>query len=258
MDVNKCPSCGKDLPLESKFCPYCMERLKEPEVVFIPEKKRDKKIIVIIVLAFIIILTTLLVVFVGFKNDDLTNNDISTEDINTVNDVDIKESDTIDKYDDSVTTGDNTESDNQITDDFVVDDEIKTTSSNVSSTTTTNSTNKVTTTQCVHNWIKQTKIVHHEEEGHYETVQKQRQVTQYKCPVCYKKFASLSEYYSHFDNTHKPSYSGDPISMLRNQYTTETGYEYYNVQEWVVDKKAYDETVVTGYKCKICGEEKSS
>ena len=109
-----------------------------------------------------------------------------------------------------------------------------------------------------HDWIELSTVVYHEEEGHYGMVEKQRPVTMYKCPVCYKKYASLNEYYSHFDSTHKPSYSGDPVGAFRNQYTTVTGYEYYEVEEWIVDREAYEETVVTGYKCKTCGKEKSS
>ena len=87
-------------------------------------------------------------------------------------------------------------------------------------------------------------------------MQKSTKVTKYKCPICYNKFASLDEYYNHFDNAHKPSYSGDPITILRSQYTTVKDNEYYYEKEWVVDKEAYDEIVITGYVCGVCGASK--
>ena len=119
---------------------------------------------------------------------------------------------------------------------------------------TTNDT--VTDDECSHNWVAITETVYHEEEGHYEDVQKQRPVKRTKCPVCYECFDAVDIYYDHFDSTHTPSYDGDPIKALRNQYTTVNDYEYYTVQEWVVDEDAYSETVVVGYECSFCGKEK--
>lgn len=104
-----------------------------------------------------------------------------------------------------------------------------------------------------HTWAPVTETVHHDEVGHYETVEHQQSVTKYKCPVCYEKFASLDVYYAHFDSVHTPSYSGDPIRALRNQYTTTNETETYTTNEWVVDKAAYDETVIVGYTCSVCG-----
>ena len=261
MDMKKCSSCGKEIPQESKFCPYCMERINEPTVVSVPEdKKSNKKIVAIIILLFIIVLTIIAIFVHGkiSKSDEYVDNGISTEETSGFNGVDSSNDDTTSLNEIVNPNFDGNNINRPSQENVGSTEDVKTTNSGSDSTSTTGVVINTTTTQCIHNWITQTKIVHHDEVGHYETVQKQRQITQYKCPVCYKKIAGLSEYYSHFDNTHKPSYSGDPVSMLRNQYTTETGYEYYNVQEWVVDREAYDETVVTGYKCKICGIEKSS
>ena len=27
MDIKKCPHCGRELPIEANFCPYCMTKL---------------------------------------------------------------------------------------------------------------------------------------------------------------------------------------------------------------------------------------
>ena len=107
-----------------------------------------------------------------------------------------------------------------------------------------------------HIWYALTTTVHHDAVGHYEDVKKSKPVTKYKCPLCYKNYDSLDEYYNHFDSVHTPYYEGDPVFVFRKEYTTVTEYEPYTVQEWVVDQKAYDETVITGYKCSVCGNEK--
>lgn len=258
MSVIKCSHCGKDLPSEAKFCPYCMERISETVIVKLPAKKKklNKKSIIIIIIALVLVLLLAVgtVFFIHFgedKNDDkgkgttqssnssestsVNNSTAEKEDVSKV--ISIKDAFSIvnDKKNENVSTHSNN-------------------STSTTSSTTTDKNNLVI--ECEHNWVAITKIVHHDELGHYETVEEQRKVTKYKCPVCYEKFTSLDEYYSHFDSTHKQSYDGDPIKAFRNQYTTESGYEYYETKEWIVDQKAYDETVVTGYKCSICQEEK--
>ena len=263
MDLKKCPSCGKELPLESKFCPYCMELMGEPVAVSVPaDKKVNKKLVAIVILIFVILLICVIMFFAHYnkeEKDNNTDNGVLTEEANDVIDVDSMGNNITDENNVDVTSDVNANSNEPKTESGVTKEESKITSTYSSSTSTTKwekETINNVVTQCAHNWVNQTKIVQHEEVGHYETVQKQRPITQYKCPVCYKKYESVNEYYNHFDSTHKPGYSGDPIGALRNHYTTVTEYEYYDVQEWIVDREAYEETVVTGYKCKICGKEK--
>ena len=146
--------------------------------------------------------------------------------------------------------------------DYVVDDEKATDGKNETTThketanTSSSMNNSETDNECRHNWVAITEIVYHEEKGHYEDVQKQRPVKRTKCPVCYECFDAVDIYYDHFDSTHTPSYDGDPIKALRNQYTTVNDYVYYTVSEWVVDEEAYSETVTVGYECSLCGKEK--
>lgn len=119
----------------------------------------------------------------------------------------------------------------------------------------TSSGGSVNTDPCAngHTWAPVTETVHHDEVGHYESVEHQQTVTKYRCPVCSKNFTSLDLYYTHFDSAHAPSYDGDPIRALRNQYEPVSEIETYTTNEWVVDKAAYDETVIVGYTCSVCG-----
>ncbi len=267
MSVIRCSHCGKDLPSEAKFCPYCMERISETVIVKLPAKKKklNKKSIIIIIIALVLVLllavgTALFSHFSEDKNDDKGKG--TTQSTNSTESTSLNNSTA--ENEPSISKDDDVSQVISIKDAFSIVNDKKDESTSTQSNNSTSTTNGTTTesnknnsvSECEHNWVAITKTVHHDEVGHYETVENQRKVTKYKCPVCYEKFTSLDEYYSHFDSTHKPSYDGDPIKALRNQYTTESGYEYYETKEWIVDKKAYDETVVTGYKCSICQEEK--
>ncbi|MBQ8767803.1 MAG: zinc ribbon domain-containing protein [Clostridia bacterium] len=272
-ELNLCPSCGKELPLESKFCPYCMERINEPVSVTVPENKQElnKKIIIIVAIVLLIVLGVAIAVFFSQNNKTASNGIVdnedtteSTESAESSSGEFVSENDEIivDFYDEIYITDDEQTSDENEKD--IISKTEPNTNNNVTKQDVTKATQKEETTTeadpCAygHEWIELTNVIHHNEEGHYGMVEKQRPVTMYKCPVCYKKYTSLDEYYSHFDSSHKPSYSGDPVGAFRNQYTTVTGYEYYEVEEWIVDREAYDETVITGYKCSICGKEKNN
>ena len=108
-----------------------------------------------------------------------------------------------------------------------------------------------------HSWVAQTKTVHHDETGHYETVVDAKEVTKYRCPLCGygsdNEYSSLDAYYKHFDAKH-----GDDSlsSTFRDSYEEVERWEEYETKEWIVDSEAYDETVITGYKCSVCGAKK--
>lgn len=306
MDVVKCPHCGKELPGEAKFCPYCMQRLDEPVAVQLPREKNKPNIkaILISAAALMLVLTfTLSIAFysrdkggAGLPENKITDepesntNEASTSDV-TYNDDTSHDSGFVNGQNgNSVSAPDNsgggasangnttvnTGSDSSVNGNTPVNtgstapaennsrepDTNKTDSGTEKNTTRVSNTNNTEVTDSYnpcdngHTWAPVTETVHHDEVGHYETVEHQRTVTKYKCPVCYKKFASLDLYYAHFDSVHTPSYNGDPIRALRNQYTTANEFETYSTNEWVVDRSAYDETVVTGYKCSVCGKTK--
>jgi len=127
-----------------------------------------------------------------------------------------------------------------------------------------------------HDWVKQTKTVHHDEEGHFEDVQKGTRTvvdeeawdepvyeTKAVCSACGYEADSTSEINDHLDTHYDPElgYSDASYSTKRVQVDTihhpeRTHEEPVYEQEWRVDHKAWDETVVTGYWCSICGAEK--
>lgn len=281
MDVVKCPHCGKELPIEAKFCPYCMQRLDEPVAVRLPREKKkiNIKAIIISVAAVIaaLVLISGTVFYSRYKGDanrpdrnisnraDAKTNETSTSDITHDNDTNLANGFINGQNENSANVPDNLGGGSSVNGNTPVNMGSTAPTENNSREPDTNKTgsenNTVGTTinsPCAngHTWAAVTGTVHHDEVGHYETVEHQRTVTKYKCPVCYEKFASLDLYYAHFDSVHTPGYDGDPIRALRNQYTTANEIETYTTNEWVVDSVAYDETVVTGYKCSVCGKTK--
>lgn len=281
MDVVKCPHCGKELPGEAKFCPYCMQRLDEPVAVQLPREKNKPNIKAILISAAAVIAVISLALSTAFyfrnkvgvnkpesntvgKTDSETN-EASNSDVAHNDDSNLANGFINGRNENAASSPDNSGGGSSVNGNAPVNtgssaptesnsrepDTTKTGSENNTAGTTANN-------PCAggHTWVAVTETVHHDEVGHYETVEHQRTVTKYKCPVCYEKFASLDLYYAHFDSEHAPSYSGDPIRALRNQYTTSNEIETYTTNEWVVDTAAYDETVVTGYKCSICGKTK--
>lgn len=64
MGVFKCPHCNKDLPQETKFCPYCMERIKTPVAVTVVKTKNKSKLnkLLIILIAILFLIIALLTV----------------------------------------------------------------------------------------------------------------------------------------------------------------------------------------------------
>ena len=117
-----------------------------------------------------------------------------------------------------------------------------------------------------HDWVKQTKTVHHDEEGHFEDVQKDTRTvvdeeawdepvyeTKAVCSACGYEADSTCEINDHLDTHYDPElgYSDASYSTKRVQVDTilhhvKTHEEPVYEQEWRVDRKAWDETVVTG------------
>lgn len=107
-----------------------------------------------------------------------------------------------------------------------------------------------------HSWTQLTQEIYHEEQGHYEEVQDEKKVNKYRCWLCgYSKplFATLEEYYAHFDSgVHATAHN---YSAFRERYEIVERWEYETVTKWVVDSEAYTETVVVGRRCDTCGSE---
>ena len=115
-----------------------------------------------------------------------------------------------------------------------------------------------------HNWEKITAIVHHDAVTHQEQVlvrdawTENITTTKFRCGGCMQLFDTPDALTAHqksyifgsgdYSHTGSSTVSGVVIGTVEHpaEYETHT----------VVDKKSYDETVVTGYKCSICGATK--
>ena len=110
-----------------------------------------------------------------------------------------------------------------------------------------------------HQWTPEMVTVHHDEVGHYEQQEDYFQKTVYLCFFCgysQEGFDSLDEVREHI-TVHSDEANYNHISSLPDMLCdTREVWDSKTVQVWVVDQKAYDETVVKGYICSICGEKK--
>lgn len=107
-------------------------------------------------------------------------------------------------------------------------------------------------TTAEHHWSAIKETIYHEEQGHYGEVQEGKRVEKYKC-ACGNKTDTLEEYYTHFDSVHGNSAHYLPMKD-RYECVYETVYE--TVTKWIVDRGAYEETVIVGYKCRVCNATK--
>ncbi len=304
MSVIKCPHCGKELPSESAFCPYCMERLNEAVAVSVPSSggnSRNGISIMVLITAVLVlaVIGSILLRFCGNQGNKNIKDTTGRSSVEVNEKVDANnpegnvgqqeiQGETTDAGESQV-SGNVTEtptdvssensSDTTLSGNIPVNGTTQGVTGNGNNVPTTEnekpiqSGNNTTTesntpiqggnadmttepqmTECRHNWVAQKKTVHHEEKGHYEDIDRSRPITMYRCPMCYKNHYSLNLYYTHFDTIHVPLYPGDPIGRFREQYTTDIEYEHYTERIWVVDREAYDEEVITGYKCSKCGK----
>lgn len=123
-----------------------------------------------------------------------------------------------------------------------------------------------------HTWEAQYRTIHHDEEGHYEDVCVQEAydepiyeghyVCNYcgiditatgvglgHCSVCGPPYPPDHPLYGQFET------QGSSYGTIRVQVGT-THHEAVYEKKWIVDKKAYDEQVLNGYKCTTCGATK--
>ena len=117
-----------------------------------------------------------------------------------------------------------------------------------------------------HTWKEVTTTVHHKEQGHYENVvvkeawteTKPKYETQYRalCNTCNADITGNepSHVKNHMLNGENGGYRNEPVKV---QVGTETiNHPAVTEKKWVIDKAAWTEKVVTGYKCSDCGATK--
>lgn len=111
-----------------------------------------------------------------------------------------------------------------------------------------------------HNWVAQTKIVHHDAQYktvHHDAVTHQvwhDAVTEehYICNQCGADITS--DPWGHLDAYDHGGYHSSYVTVKQGYYETVTDKAAYNEQ--VQTSAAWDETVTTGYKCSGCGATK--
>lgn len=105
-----------------------------------------------------------------------------------------------------------------------------------------------------HNWQPVYKTVHHDEVGHYETVVVQAAWDE---PV-FESHAICSGCGAWIDNNLDHIFDCGEYGSGYSVHEVQTGTVHHDAvteQRWIVDTPAYDEQVITGYKCS-CGQEK--
>lgn len=146
-------------------------------------------------------------------------------------------------------------------------------SSSSSNNNTSKGTNQTTNSTPSHNnnnshshsWTPIKKTVHHKEQGHYENVLVKpawtEKVPVYEekavtiCNTCGKDITGKTAEHAkkHMLNGENGSYRTEWRNIQVGTKTVK--HEAVYKKKWVVDKKAYDETITTGYKCS-CGATK--
>ena len=120
------------------------------------------------------------------------------------------------------------------------------------------------------------KTVHHDEEGHWETKVISEAwdepnmialcvvVCHLNVPAsenCYQEFASTDSYEAKkmWSAHNREVHNGKASYFCDSRWVEDGTYTHHDAvteEVWVVDEPAWDETVITGYSCSICGETK--
>lgn len=241
--MKPCPHCGKELPQELQFCPYCMEKLMPETVVAVTAAVRRHPRWPLWAVSSVLALTALACVLwllLPRPADGSVSAGVGTTT----------------SSDGGTTTSTDSGTTTHATS--------ATTTSSAPTTAVTGGATALTTPTasappttladlCAggHDWVPVTQSVHVDEVGHYESKRVEKQMTLFRCALCYEEFGVLEDYYAHFDGQH----DGDSLqAIFRDRYETVTEYREVEEQQWVVDTPAYDETITVGRQCTVCGK----
>lgn len=257
--MKPCPHCGKELPQEMQFCPYCMEKLITETVIGdTPIRRRRRWLWLVVLLLLLLLLLCGLwlmwkwrhpptpkkedaAILGGNSATTTTTTVISTAPSTIVPATTIS---TRHATNNTATTTMATQSAASAT---------HTTSPSVSTSINTSTSTRSSNALCAagHNWENITQTVHVDEVGHYEKKTVEKRLTLFRCALCYKEFGTLEDYYDHFDSQH----DGDSLEIVfRDRYETFAEYREVEEQTWVVDTPAYDKTITVGRRCRVCGK----
>ena len=125
----------------------------------------------------------------------------------------------------------------------------------------------------IHDWVEQTETIHHDETGHFEEVKTGTRTvvaeeaydapvyqTKCVCSACGYEADSVDEISGHLDSHYDPQlgyidagYSVQEVVTDVIHHPESSHEEPVFEEKWIVDSEAWDETVVTGYRCSTCG-----
>lgn len=262
----KCPHCGAELQEKARFCLYCMVSLEEKtEMLSPPSPKGRWKIWLVLALCLLLLAAAVMVLLRAGKEEASDPRDSTVDDIGKFTAEQTQEA------------GESTQT--RIS---VLPDE---TDALTEQPRETQSAPAEPQSECEHNyreatciapmtciycgmtrgsvseaahaWEDVTLTVYHEEMGHYEEVCiRYDPVTKYGCGYCSEIAGSYDELVAHFQSAHSgiDNYEWHLAHLDDMCDVIEELVPVYETQ-WIVDQPAYNETVVTGRRCSLCGKE---
>lgn len=274
--MKPCPHCGKELPQEMQFCPYCMEKLIAETVIGdTPIRHRRRWWLWLIIALLLWLLLCGLWLWRPWQSSPAKKETAASVGASTTTTTAASTASTASTRQtasDATATATKHPSLTHATGGTSTTTHATTTSaaSGVTSTAprgssaatstaprgssvTPTASTGTTASPCAtgHSWEDITETVHMEEKGHYETKTVEKRLTLFRCALCYEEFGTLENYYDHFDSQH----NGDSLEIVfRDRYETFEEYREVEEQTWVVDTPAHDKTVTVGRRCRDCGK----
>lgn len=272
--MKPCPHCGKELPQEMQFCPYCMEKLITETVIGDTPVRRRRRWWLWLIIALLLLLLLLCGLWLMWKwrhppppkKEDAasvgasvtTTAAASAASTASTRQTASDATATTTKHPPLTYATGGTSTTHATTTSAASGVTSTGTRGSSAATSTTPRGSSVTPTASTaspcgagHSWEDITEMVHVEEKGHYETKTVEKRLTLFRCALCYKEFDVLEDYYDHFGSQH----DGDSLEVVfRDRYETFEEYREVEEQTWVVDTPAHDKTVTVGRRCRVCGK----
>lgn len=286
-DRKKCPYCGNMLHANAQFCIYCMHSLEPKTDVTPPIPGRKPFLLWLVVLMFVLLLIVLMILgrtWISLASDEghADRMEPSVHSENPDGFLDVTE--------EAVTTDDLDIDEPTFTEGMITEDEQR--QPDIFEEETQPSENPPTETAPVicnhyyqaatcltpmtcticgaqkgendenaHQWVAELATVYHQEVGHYEDVTDYVEKTKYLCFFCgYNQagFDSMDAVREHI-TVHSASSNYDMIVSYPDMLTeTREVWEEITVKTWIVDQEAYEETIIEGYSCSVCGKTKDA
>ena len=256
--MKPCPHCGKELPQEMQFCPYCMEKLITETVIgTAPVRHRRRWLWAVFLIAVLLLLLCGLWLWRPWpsppdpeKESAIASTGSSVTTTSAVASADPSATQT-------TTPSQTTPATTTTTQSVAATHTTAATGVGTSTVSPTATSGGISTTaMCAagHDWQAVTQTVHVDEAGHYETKTVEKRVTLYRCALCYEEHGALEDYYAHFDAEH----DGDSLEIVfRDRYETFAEYHEVEEQQWVVDQEEETVEELIGYECRVCGKKKN-